>query len=96
MAQCTQCNGDIGWKQIYKHSAFTPIICGKCGARLHFDTSAWLRITLPILIPLLAAPIVFIIWRHSLLIPAILWGLTIILLVKFVFDVRNIKLRLKK
>ncbi len=96
MAQCPQCSGEIGCKQIYKHSAFTPIICGRCGAKLHFDTAAWLRLTMPILISLIAAPIVFVVWNHSLLYPSALLGLTIILLIKFIFNLRNIKLRLKR
>ncbi len=106
MAECPQCGDPIGYWQLNKHSVFTPITCGACGSKLHFDKRSWFRIVLPVCITLSGGAACLVLsvisgalYRAPFLLAVLLLLLlgvtTVALFVKFVVDLRHITLRVK-
>jgi CXXC-20-CXXC protein len=96
MATCPKCNGTIPYLRLMKHTRWTPVKCPQCHSQLHFDKRDWLKKsgTLFLLLLLLTAICLIGAWARPSFAYVVIMALTgPILLVKFMFDVKNIKLQ---
>lgn len=95
MITCPKCKNSISIMQTMKHTWWTPLVCKKCNAKLHFDKKEWYKITLPILI-LTVLNFFVILWANqNIIIRFIILIVLIIAFLKFFIDLRSIKLTIK-
>ena len=99
MATCPKCKGEVPYLKLMKHTRWTPVVCPHCDSRLHFDKPDWFKKagTFVLLLLLLCAICLIGTWaRPSLAWAAAMAVASLILLVKFLFDVKELKLREKE
>jgi CXXC-20-CXXC protein len=99
MATCPKCSGKVPYLKLMRHTRRTPVICPHCNSRLQFDKQDWTKKAWTFTLLLLLLNIICLIgacaWpSYAFLVVLALLGPT--LLVKFLFDVRNIKLQEKE
>ena len=95
MAQCPICSSSISYTTLCKHSIFTPIKCPSCGARLHFETRSWIKISVPMAILFLAWPIISLCGLDASWVAPVLLIPMCVMLIKFMIDVPRVKLKAK-
>jgi len=99
MATCPKCNGKVPYLKLMRHTWRIPVVCPHCDSRLHFDKRDWNKKAWTFILLLLLITIICLIgaWAwpsFAYVVVMALVGPT--LLVKFTFDVRNIKLKEKE
>jgi CXXC-20-CXXC protein len=96
MPKCPNCQRNVSIFQIIKHSKWSPIVCGQCNAKLHFDKKNWYTIAAPLLIvaiiklistDLLNIKNVFIYFAFLILMIAAL--------INFLIRLNNVKMKIK-
>jgi CXXC-20-CXXC protein len=96
MATCPKCRGTVPYLKLMRHTKWTPIICPHCDARLHFDNRDWSKRAGTFVLLLLFLCVICLIgtWkRPSMAYVFVMAILGPALLVKFLLDVKKIKLR---
>jgi hypothetical protein len=101
MATCPKCRRTVPYLKLMRHTQWTPVICPHCDSRLHFDKRDWLKKagTLVLLLLLLVASgFIGASARPDLayIVVVVMVVLGAALIVKFLLDARNIKLREKE
>lgn len=92
MKKCPNCNSTISLGQIMKHSTWTPIICKNCNTKLHFNRKSWFKIVTPVIVIMSLLLLVTIFDIKSILLYGALTFLLIYSFIKFLFDLKSIKL----
>lgn len=98
MATCPKCSGNVPYLKLMRHTRWTPVVCPHCASRLHFDKRDWTKKagSFIFLLLLLIAICLIGVWvRPSFAYVVVMALLGPTLLLKFMFDVKNIKLREK-
>jgi hypothetical protein len=83
--------------QTMNHTWWTPIICKKCNSKLNFDSISWFKITAPLMLLAVISFIVLYATSTNILIKGLPVVVILLIgaLVKFIFDLKSIKLKLK-
>lgn len=96
MPKCPICNNKISSLQTLKHLKWSPIICGQCNAKLHFEKKSWYIIVAPLLI----VAIMELIFTDLLNIKNIFIYLAFLILmiaavINFLVGLNNVKMKIK-
>ncbi len=96
MASCPNCSNSVRYRKLFMHSCFTPLTCDQCKSKLHFDKVDWNKKASLVLLPC-----TLLIGADMLVHPGIWLGLTLLILaviglIKFLLDLRHIKLQVKE